>query len=217
MLVFLLRKPTDDQIHEYLTEKAEQPFSYDCVGCTRVTPAHRRGWNIDRHRVRLGQGELAYQQAREAISTWRMFPREIATICWPAPPREGLMAAVLYWAAPARLWILFPTRVVYVIDDLVDRDGQMFERFGFAYGTLPDHPERGEERFLVERNKADDSVWYDLMAVSRPAHWLARLGYPYTRLEQARFRRISGAAMQQAVIQSAPQSAPSAPRPHPTA
>jgi hypothetical protein len=75
-------------------------------------------------------------------------------------------------------------------------------RFGFAYGTLADHPERGEERFVVEWHEWDDSVWYDLCAVSRPAHWLARLGYPYTRWEQARFRRLSAAAMQNAVQQN---------------
>jgi uncharacterized protein (UPF0548 family) len=75
-------------------------------------------------------------------------------------------------------------------------------RFGFAYGTLRGHPERGEERFLVERNESDDSVWYDLLPVSQPAHWLARWGYPYTRYEQARFRRLSGLAMQEAVRRS---------------
>jgi uncharacterized protein (UPF0548 family) len=216
-LVFLFRKPTDDQIRDYLARMAEQPFSYDCVGCTRDAPARRPGWNIDRHRVRLGQGELAFPQARDAIAAWQMFPREIATICWPERPTEGLMAAVLYWAAPVRLWITFPTRVVYVIDDSTCRDGHTIQRFGFAYGTLPDHPERGEERFLVEWNRTDDSVWYDLMAVSRPAHWMARFGYPYTRFEQSRFRRLSGVAMQQAVTQSAPQSATSAAQPHPTA
>ena len=56
-----------------------------------------------------------------------------------------------------------------------------------------------DQVFLVEWDRADDSVWYDLMAVSQPAHWLARLGYPYTRYEQARFRRLSCAAMQRAV------------------
>ena len=76
------------------------------------------------------------------------------------------------------------------------RDGRTTLRYGFAYGTLPDHPERGEERFLVEWNQADDSVWYDLLAVSRPGHWLARIGYLYARYEQAKFRRLSGLTMQ---------------------
>ena len=43
-----------------------------------------------------------------------------------------------------------PARVVYVIDEPL--------RKGFAYGTLPGHPETGEEAFIVEY-RDDDSVW----------------------------------------------------------
>jgi uncharacterized protein (UPF0548 family) len=218
--MFCFRKPSDARIREYLASQAEAPFSYDCVGCTREAPAERRGWNIDRARVLLGSGEGAFRKARGAIEAWEMFPREVATICWPEAcrgphasredvhhaerdeyyaPREGLLAAVVYWAGPLGLWILFPTRVVYVLDGGIHREGRQIEQFGFSYGTLADHPERGEERFLVEWDRTDDSVWYDLMAISQPAHWLARVGYPYTRYEQARFRRLSCAAMQRAV------------------
>lgn len=48
-------------------------------------------------------------------------------------------------------------------------------RFGFAYGTLPGHVESGEERFQIEWHRSDDSVWYDILAFSRPNHPLARL------------------------------------------
>jgi uncharacterized protein (UPF0548 family) len=98
-----------------------------------------------------------------------------------------------------------PARVVYIVEDSAILAGQRIDRFGFAYGTLPDHPERGEERFLVEWNRDDDSVHYDLLAVSQPRHWLARLGYPYTRRQQARFRRLSGLAMQRAVMEESPR------------
>ena len=81
-------------------------------------------------------------------------------------------------------------RIVYVLVEP--------RRFGFAYGTLPAHVERGEERFLVEWC-ADDSVWYDILAFSRPNHWLVRLGYPITRLLQKRFARDSMRVMQAAV------------------
>ena len=72
-------------------------------------------------------------------------------------------------------------------------------RFGFAYGTLPDHAGSGEERFLVEWDRASGEVWYDILAFSRP-HWLlTRLGYPYMRRLQKRFGRESAAAMVRAV------------------
>ena len=72
-------------------------------------------------------------------------------------------------------------------------------RTGFAYGTLPAHAEIGEERFAVEWQLADDSVWYDLYAFSRPGHLLARLGYPIARRLQRRFARESKQAMLDAV------------------
>jgi uncharacterized protein (UPF0548 family) len=100
----------------------------------------------------------------------------------------GTTVAVL--AKVFGFWSLNAARIVYVIDE---RDTDK-ARFGFAYGTLPDHVERGEERFTVEWG-ADDSVWYDICAFSRPKHPLARLGFPMTRMLQKRFVRDSLAVM----------------------
>ena len=80
-------------------------------------------------------------------------------------------------------------RIVYVRDEP--------RRFSFAYGTLPDHIESGEERFTLEWQE-DDSVWYDILAFSRPNHFLARLGYPIVRRLQRRFARDSATAMKRA-------------------
>jgi uncharacterized protein (UPF0548 family) len=84
-------------------------------------------------------------------------------------------------------------RIVYQLED-----GQPIRRFGFAYGTLPGHIERGEERFSIEW-LPDDTVWYDIRAFSRPRHWLVRLGYPLARRLQRRFVRDSQSAMLRAV------------------
>ncbi len=190
--MFTLCRPSDSQIRAYLARQHDEPYSYDSVGCTREELPAMPGWNVDRQRVRLGSGRATFESARQAIRQWAMFPREVATICHPDQvPAKDLVVGVLYkvWLLP--VWMSFPARVVWMVDEP--------RRFGFAYGTLPDHPERGEERFVALWNEADDSVWYDLLAVSRPAYWLAWLGYPYTRWEQARFRRLSGEAMQKAV------------------
>jgi uncharacterized protein (UPF0548 family) len=70
-------------------------------------------------------------------------------------------------------------RIVEVIeDDMVA---------GFAYGTLPNHPEEGEEIFLVRRR--DGRVWFEVSAFSRPRDPLARLGSPVTRWLQVRTNR----------------------------
>jgi len=92
------------------------------------------------------------------------------------------------------MWSLNACRVVYVVDE-----AHATTRFGFAYGTLPDHIERGEERFLIEWNRTDDSVWYDILAFSQPRHPLVRLGFPVARMMQKRFARDSLAAMRSAI------------------
>lgn len=200
--MFCLRHPTHATIRDYLARQNGQPYSYDALGPTCGGATSRPGWDTDHHRVLLGHGEAVFQKASQAIDTWQMFPREITTVFGHQAPRENLTVAVLYRANPLPLYLLMPARIVYLIDDSQPRDEQHIQRHGFAYGTLPDHPERGEERFLIEWNKSDDTVHYDLLAISQPSHWLVRLGYPYTRLQQARFRRLSGLAMQRAVTAS---------------
>jgi uncharacterized protein (UPF0548 family) len=71
--------------------------------------------------------------------------------------------------------------------------------FGFAYGTLVNHVEQGEEIFEVSLRPETHEVVYRIRAVSRPRAVLARLGYPAVRMFQARFRRDSGEAMRRAV------------------
>ncbi len=81
---------------------------------------------------------------------------------------------------------------------VVDEPGPK-HRFGFAYGTLPDHIEMGEERFVVEWDEASGNVWYDILAFSRLRHPLVRVGNAYMRRMQKRFARESAAAMQRVV------------------
>ena len=70
-----------------------------------------------------------------------------------------------------------PCRVVYVIDQP--------DRRGFAYGTLPGHPESGEELFLVRYDPATEDVYAEVRAFSRHATWWSRLGSPLTSLVQS--------------------------------
>jgi uncharacterized protein (UPF0548 family) len=95
------------------------------------------------------------------------------------------------------LWWLNACRIVYVVDE-----GEPIRRYGYACGTLPAHAGEGEERFLVEWDRASGEVWYDILAFSRPHGLLARLGHPYMRRVQKRFGRESAAAMLRAVGES---------------
>jgi uncharacterized protein (UPF0548 family) len=75
---------------------------------------------------------------------------------------------------------LAPGRVVSVVDEP--------RRKGFAYGTLPGHPERGEESFLLSLLD-DGTVDLVIVAFSRPALRWSRAGAPLSRWMQ---RRITG-------------------------
>ncbi len=66
-------------------------------------------------------------------------------------------------------------RVVYVVDET--------HRKGFAYGTLPGHPESGEEAFVVELD-GDGTVTFTITAFSRPSSRLARVAGPVNRAVQ---------------------------------
>jgi len=189
--VFLLRRPSAEFVREFLLSQNDQPFSYDALGATREESLPRN-YNVDHNRVQLGSGTHVFDRACEAIRQWKMFDMPWLSLCWPdAAIEPGTNIAVL--ASHAGFWSLNACRIVYVIDE-----HGVCERYGFAYGTLPKHGERGEERFSVEFHPKDNSVWYDIYAFSRPS-LLARLGYPYARMLQHRFARDSMNAMANAV------------------
>ena len=103
-----------------------------------------------------------------------VFPRH-------APVEVGTVVAVLI--QHLGFWSLNGCRVLYNVSG----DG----RFGFAYGTLTNHAESGEELFDVFFDPESDEVRYRIRATSKPQAALARIGQPIVRALQARFRRDS--------------------------
>ena len=189
-----LRKPSAAQIRAFLETQARLDFTYAAVGATAGTPPP--GYVVDHTRIRLGDGERVFLAGRAALGRWEQFRLGWVEAEPPETPiKEGQVVAVL--ARSLGLWSLNACRLVAVVDE----DGPV-RRFGFAYGTLPDHAESGEERFLVEWDRSDGGVWYDIRAFSRPRHFLARLGYRWVRRVQKRFGRDSAAAMVRAVGRS---------------
>lgn len=192
MQQFYCRPPSRETITRFLNEQSEQPFTYKAVGATATRPP--AGYTVDHNRIQLGYGTATYQQACAALAQWTMFELGWVEPYWPTTPiTVGAPVGVI--ARLPGLYILNACRIVYTVQEET-ADGA---RFGFAYGTLPGHIERGEERFYVEWRRPDDSVWYDILAFSQPNHWLVWLGYPVTRYFQRRFARDSKAAMWRAV------------------
>ena len=77
-----------------------------------------------------------------------------------------------------------PIRAYTRVLSIVDEPG----RRGFVYGTLPGHPERGEEAFLVTID-ADGTVRAVVQGFSRPAPGIWILGAPILRLVQSIYTR----------------------------
>jgi|HubBroStandDraft_2_1064218.scaffolds.fasta_scaffold647100_1 uncharacterized protein (UPF0548 family) len=185
-------KPSEDAINAFISAQREENFSYPEVGSfPQRSPA---GYTVDHNRIKLGQGADTFERAKCAVRQWKMFEMPWIHLCWPDTSIEpGSTVAVL--VSHFGFWSMNACRTVY----LVDENGST-GRYGFAYGTLPDHAEKGEERFTVEFNRDGNTVWYDIYAFSRP-HRLALLAYPLSRGLQKRFARDSLEAMRR-VVQS---------------
>lgn len=202
MLYF--RKPAPRWIDGVLRFQRRLPFSYRESGVTRreTTPP---GYRSAVHRVQLGEGAEAFERAKRAIRQWRMFPPKMLELYWPEVAiEEGNTVGVLIRCLG--IWTFHVCRIVYVVDE----SGGPVERFGFAYGTLARHFERGEERFIVEWDRRDNRVWYEVRMFCRPANWLARIADPIVRRLQRRFGVLTKEAMRQAVNDREAQSAETA-------
>lgn len=190
--MILFRRPPVSVVQRFLRDQQELPFSYGDVGATKGVPPE--GYVVDHSRVRLGGRPETYRAAVAAVRRWEMFRMPwLELFPSDAPIAAGSTVVILVPIAGA--WWLNAARIAYVVDETTSSG----LRFGFAYGTLREHAECGEERFLVEQNAGDGSVWYDLLAFSRPNHPLVRLGYPLVRMLQKRFARDSLQAMTRAV------------------
>jgi uncharacterized protein (UPF0548 family) len=192
--MFTLRKPSIEDLRQFILCQDDQSFSYPFVGATQGIPPI--GYEVDHNRVQLGTGRDTFEHAKAALRRWEMFNLGWVQLHWPDTP-VTVNSTVAVVANVCGLWVTNACRIVYVQEEM-----RPVETFGFAYGTLPAHVERGEERFLVQWDHQDKSVWYDILAISQPNHMLAQIGYLYVRHLQRCFARDSLQAMHRAVSQA---------------
>ncbi len=123
----------------------------------------------------IGQGRELFDRAGEAVLTWELQRRSGIAVEAPTGRIEvGTEARLRIRFGPLRF--VAPVRVVYVVDEP--------DRIGFAYGTLPGHPESGEELFSVRYGEGG-VVTVDVVAFSVPGRWFTRLGGPVVRRVQS--------------------------------
>ncbi len=174
VVVFRLRKPDPEHVSHFLARQRTAPLTYAEVGATfdDELPA---GYHHVRADTVLGSSDETWERARAAIHAWAAHRGAGMTVLpADAPIAEGTTVAVLTALGP--LHVLSSCRIVRVVDEP--------HRYGFAYGTLPAHPEEGEERFVVTRDD-DGTVGFDVVAFSRPHDLLTKLGGPVPRRIQA--------------------------------
>lgn len=156
-----------------LEELQNQPFTYAPVGATAggVLPVGYH--HLARTRV-LGHGRADFDAAATVVLGWGAQRRSGVRVEASTPQAQPGTVLRLR-IGPGRLAVVAPARVVHVVDEP--------RRRGFAYGTLPGHPESGEESFVVEMGP-DEAVSFSVTAYSRPGSLLTRLAGPVNRAFQ---------------------------------
>ena len=196
-----LTKPTSDDIERLARRLDTLPLSYEAGLLDRVDdepelPWHPGGWFVDRFEAEIGRGGNDFVAARDALRRWQQFDRDWLVLAdRPVPIHEE--AVVAYAARILGIWWGYGCRILRVIDEPT--------RFGFVYGTIHGHAERGEELFLVHL-EPDETVTYSLFAMSRPGRWFSWPGMPIARQAQGRFRPTSADGMRRAVRAAATAS-----------
>lgn len=150
------------------------PLTYAEVGATARTSPLPAGYHHQQVSAQVGTGAAQFEAATETLMTWGMHERAgLRAQVSDLRVRPGSVAVLLLGLGPVALRV--PVRVLEVVEEE--------RRRGFVYGTLPGHPARGEESFLLELAR-DGAVSFAVVAFSRPARWFTRLGAPLARAAQ---------------------------------
>ncbi|WP_107097797.1 DUF1990 family protein [Streptomyces sp. WMMB 322] len=165
-------------------------LDYPGVGATAKSPAHwPEGFRTLRVSSTVGRGDAAFAAAADAVMTWRLH-RTAGVRFGTGATRaaEGVKVVVGLGAGPLRLHA--PCRVVWTVEEE--------RRTGWAYGTLPGHPVRGEEAFVVVQNE-DGTVRLEVLAFSLPSSWFTVAAGPLLPVFQRWYARRCGRVLRRLV------------------
>jgi uncharacterized protein (UPF0548 family) len=148
--------------------ESTQP-TYSDLGAT-LNGERPQGFRHDHYDAVLGMGPEVFERAVEGLRGWRAHSLSGIRV-FPAdrPIEKG--ATVVVTLGISLMALVAPCRIVEVVEDE--------DKWGFAYGTLPGHPEQGEEAFVVSRSS--NRVIFEVTAFSRPGDRLVRLSGPLGR------------------------------------
>jgi uncharacterized protein (UPF0548 family) len=144
----------------------------------------------DRSRSSLDFGDDVFASAKRAFAAWKMFDLGWVRVVNTTAQIE-CQQIIAVEVRTLGFWSVNLSRILETVDSKT--------QFGFLYSTTNQHVEQGEETFILRRNPETAEVSYELEAVSRPRHFLARQGFPMARFFQHKFARDSHRRMREAV------------------
>lgn len=165
-----LLPPSRERLDELRESARDHSITYQGVGGS-LTGDHVEGFHWHESELTV---TADWDSAREAIRQWAGH-RSVGGVLNPEVPPLTAGSTVAFGIPVLGIWASGTCRIVSVFDG--ERD------FGFAYGTLPHHPEQGEEVFAV-RDNADGTVTFRVAAFSKPADLITRLIGPLGRVIQ---------------------------------
>ena len=176
------RSATPERLRQYLASRLDSPLSYPEVGTS--LGALPVGYRHDSSDVWLGESDAAFRRATQGLTEWQAH-RAAGVRVYPPDATLATGTTVALALPLFGVHALAACRIVAVIREA--------SRFGFAYGTVAGHPERGEEAFVVER--IGDTVRFRITVLlearrsTRPARFPG--GSPRTTSRHARVPRRS--------------------------
>jgi uncharacterized protein (UPF0548 family) len=171
--VKFVRPRQSESVRKLISALESAPTTYSEVGAT-LSARQPPGYRNDAYERVLGHGPECFQRAVQGLQTWQQHQVPgIRVLPKGTKIRPG--ATVVVALGASFLALAAPCRII----EVVDGPG----RWGFAYGTLPGHPEQGEEAFLASID-GTGKVWFRIVAFSRPADPVARLSGPIGRAVQ---------------------------------
>ncbi|HET9897390.1 MAG TPA: DUF1990 domain-containing protein [Streptosporangiaceae bacterium] len=195
--MFSLVRPSAEALAGLVLGQAACDLTYAEIGATADTMPP--GYRHDRWQIDLGRfDDDTFRRLATALRHWQPHRGAGFTVA-PGGPVHADMTFALVVPLVIPLPVAYATaagRVIYVTDQT--------ESYGFAYGTLPEHPEQGEEAFCLAREGS--RLVFTVTAFSRPRHPIARLGGPVTRAVQVHANRSYLRSMR-SIVSIGPQGA----------
>ena len=149
-------------------------FTYVGTGATRNNEAPT-GFHALERAVEIGSGRDVFDRAATQLKAWGVQRAAGFQVLGPLEVTAGATALLVMAVGPVKF--VAPIRVVYWIEEA--------DHIAFAYGTLPGHPESGEEYFGLTIDETE-RVRFRVNAFSRAGSLMTHIGQPVVRKIQER-------------------------------